>query len=143
MAEATISSFVKSLPRFSDALMARFLNSWDKNTQFTFAEAQRKVPVAAGELLRSGRTLKAKITSNGVISSIVYAQPYAEKLNDPQANIRLKEAGEFSYYAKGQRVTKRQKGELGWLDKTVDREAKRFLEDVKKSIDIEWNKLPG
>ena len=143
MARAKLSAFIKALPKFSKGVQAEFLNSWNKNTKFTLAEANKKVPVAAGELQRSGKALKAEITPTGIKSYIEYTQPYAERLNDTDSGVTLKEVGKLSYYSGGARVNKRQKGELGYLNKAVDQEADNFVNDLMKMIDKEWNQLPG
>jgi hypothetical protein len=143
MAKAKLSDFVKALPRFPKKVRADFLNSWNKNTLFTLAEANKKVPVASGELQRSGVALKAEITPKGIVSYIEYKQPYASKLNDVNSGLKLKDAGQLSYTVKGTRVNKRQKGELGYLSKAIKQEADNFMKDINKIIDKEWRSLPG
>lgn len=138
----TLSTFIRNLPSFSNAVKAGFLNSWNKNTQYTLAESNKKIPVASGNLLRSGDALEAKLTSNGIVSSIVYKVPYAQGLNDVNSGLKLKEAGELSYLTPGgTKVNKRQKGELGYLDKAIKETANQFVDDISDIISKEWAKL--
>lgn len=98
------------------------------------AEAQTRAPVASGTLEGSGSFLQARMTRGGVQSAVLFKVPYARKLNKRDADIRLKEVGETSYYVNGTKVTKRRKGLLGFLDRSVDINKGRFTDISKKSV---------
>jgi len=143
----TLDKFVKNFLKFDKQVQGKVLDDWQKETTFTFSDAQKLVPVASNTLQISGSVMKARITTQGVESSIQYKQPYASFLNDPLAvsskgnPIKLKKPGEFSYYSKGTKVNKKQEGKLGYLDIAMERHDQNFVKLTSKIVSQVFNKL--
>ena len=140
MASRTLKAFIKEIPGINDELMKEVVAQWNVETQFVLSDSNKRVPIAAGFLQRSGITEAASFKPTGIQSKIVYNVPYASKLNDVSSGLDLKESGELSYYAGGQRVNKQRKGELGFLDLAVEQASnkKRFIKVVDKAISKVW-----
>jgi len=124
------------------------LRNWTLATVNAMTNAQRLSPVASGTLEGSADYIRARVTSSGVQSAILFKVPYAKKLNDKNSGIRLKNKGEISYYVgkkninsttkKGKRggtvVKKQRKGRLGFLDIAVDKQQASFNAFVGSAV---------
>jgi hypothetical protein len=150
----TLETFLKNLPSFPVKIKVGFLDSWNLNTRQTYADSQKKIPVASKTLARSGVVRKAEITSTGIKSSIEYTVPYAKTLHDAKSDDKWKNVGQVSYYIwgkghagkkrgvrRGTKVNKSQKGEKGFLEKATRQNANNFVDDLGDVIDKEWFKL--
>ncbi len=131
----TLEQFAKNLHKFSPLIQQRILKNWQTYTGETFAQSQDEFPILTGALLRSGSVRNAKITSNGIESSIVYNLPYAQRIHDgdEEGNLELKPVG-FRY----SHATKAREGEFLYLEEPARIQRDQALKDIKKSIGEAW-----
>lgn len=137
----TIAQFSKRLPTLNKSFLKALSRQWDLETLETLEDSRDNAPLASGTLINSSSTTRAKITNNGIESSIIYKVPYAKKLNDPNSGLRLKEKGELSYTVKGVMVFKDKKGELGFLSNAVSGGFSLFKNAIEDSLIKAWRGL--
>lgn len=135
----TLETFLKNLNTFDNKILKEVLQGFNRVTEQAMSDSQEKAPIASGNLVRSAAVLTAKQTENGVKSAVLYKAEYAKRLHD--GNYKLKPAGAFSYYDKGQKWYKAQQGEAGWLQKAVDSKQENLINEVSRAIDEAWSRI--
>lgn len=119
----------------------KVLRTWTLLTVEVMTKAQKLAPLASGALEGSAGFLRAKLTPNGVESSVMFKVPYARKLNDKESGIILKERGEISYMVGDTVVKKKRKGRLGFLDIAVNRNQRDFNAILKQEISKQFLRI--
>lgn len=138
MAKERFSEWVKNtLPKLPFEMQQDALLSWNRNTVEAQSKSKKFVPVAVGNLRDSIDTIKAKITSNGIVSAIIARVPYAARIHNDKS-LRLKDPGEISYYIAGSPQKKVIKGESEFISKGIDETEDQFIRDLKKVIGKVW-----
>ncbi len=143
--QESLKEFVRNMSKFDDLVVRGIQKAWQAHTVEAFGLSLENVPIASGNLARSGSFKSAKITARGIQSSIVYTQPYAAKLEkgvtDTGKLLQLKEAGELSYYAGGTKVIKAKKGKLGFVKKAIAKDNASLIADIFKVIGVSFNRI--
>jgi hypothetical protein len=135
-----VADFAKEFQMFPDKIEREVLRPWTQQTIETWSDARARAPVASGDLVGKSNIVEAKVTAKGIQSSVVFRMPYAAKLNDKKANIRLKEVGEISYYHP-QKIEKKRKGELGYLDNAVEAGSDYFTDIASRAVSIAFEAI--
>jgi len=133
----TLESFARNLHKFTPIIQKRILKDWQNYTEESFSDSQEKVPILTGDLLRSGGFKNARITAQGIESSITYNLPYAQKIErgttDDGKPLNYKPAG-FKY----SHATKQRKGGAGFLSKSIKANEPDVIGVIMKSISQAW-----
>jgi hypothetical protein len=148
----SLDEFVKNMPKFAPIVLKKGIESWNKNTLLTLAEAQRNAPVKTGALRDSGARLKARITSKGIRSAITFPMigkritvqtddgPVTRKINFPypkQLEIGVTKSGK----AINVNTSINPRARTGYVAKAIDDKFHFFIEDIDKVIGEAFNKI--
>jgi hypothetical protein len=138
--QESLQDFVKNLDKFPLLIQKSVVRDWQNMTDNVFAESQEKVPIHSGALLLSGQVVNARITKNGIESSIIYALPYARDIESGKredgTDITLVDVG-----VKYNNFTKTRKGQFAYLSTSIESYEDIVINDIKKSIGLAWDKI--
>ena len=152
----TLFEFVDNFKNLDGVIDKNILKGWNRATNIVRGEAIERAPVASGDLAGSSSRIVAKITPNGIKSAVIFKEEYAKALNDKNSGLKLKSSGELSYVVypekvghvgkkkgvyRGTQVSKKKKGELGFLDNAVDSKEHLFLKIIDDAISFGWDKI--
>jgi len=129
----TLQSFVKNLPNMSPLFQRATLNDWNKNTILALGKAKTYAPKDKGTLIKTSRSLKAKIMPNGIKSAFVFTVPYAKRL----------EKGVDENTGKQLNIKQivNPNAQSGYSARAVEEQEPFFIKDLKDIISIVWRKI--
>jgi hypothetical protein len=139
MAKESYAEFIKNFKNWNPNILKQAKKVWDRHTLFIKGDAGERTPLVTGQLEGSQAYKKARVTKAGIVSSIVFTAPYANRIhNDP--GVELAPVGTV-YKRKGQEQTKSRKGEKTFLQNAVDDGQNDLFRDVADVIVKEFVKL--
>ncbi len=129
MASRTVGEFAKNLNKLPKLAQNICLAKWERQTIGTTDQAKRFSPVLTGDLQGSGTHRRARKTTKGINSAIIFRQPYALELELGERKLKNGETITLNVSTKFNPNARTK-----YVSTAVDKTAKFFVKDASDCV---------